>query len=83
MATARIIPSGINDADGYQLTRGTVVMVGGGELTGITKITLVGGVDDVWRATIECLVKVEEIDGVKVENITNLKSEAAEHRKAS
>lgn len=62
---ARIIP---NEASGDELSRtqGTKVMVGDQPLRGVTKITLVAGVDDVWRATIECMVQPTDIAALAV-----------------
>lgn len=51
---ARIIPAPPTDKDGISVTTGTRVMVGDVELTGVTKITLVADVNDVWKAQIEC-----------------------------
>ncbi len=41
-------------------THGTRVWVGGEELSGITGITLRADVDNVWRATLECIVEPPE-----------------------
>ena len=42
--------------DGPQVTRGTRVMVGDVALDHVTGLTLRADVNDVWRATIECIV---------------------------
>lgn len=44
------------DANGPILTKDTKVMVGDQLITGITKLTLVADVDNVWRAEIHCHV---------------------------
>ena len=50
----RIVPA-IQSDDQPTPTMGTKVFVGGQELAGITKIEMVCGLDDVWRAVIHCL----------------------------
>lgn len=48
-----------------QPTAGTRVrLVDGSELHGVTGITLRAGINDVWRADIECLVHVKGLDTV-------------------
>ena len=52
----RIVPVPVV-GDGPQRTQGTqVVMPGGAPVAGVTSITLVCAVNDVWRAQIECYV---------------------------
>lgn len=57
---AKIVPAPSDDGC-PQITQGTKVLVDGKELGGITKLTLVATPDDVWRATIECIVRVPEV----------------------
>lgn len=54
---AKIVPNIDGVRDVACLSRGTRVVVGDAELTGVTRIVLVADVDDIWRATIECHVE--------------------------
>lgn len=54
---AKIVPNFDGGHDVACITRGTRVVVGDAELAGVTRIVLVADVDEVWRATIECLVE--------------------------
>jgi hypothetical protein len=52
----RVTCDPVCDYNGPILTRNTKVMVGDQLITGITKLTLVADIDDVWRAEIHCNV---------------------------
>lgn len=59
-AIARIVPA-IHQDGGINATAGTKVMVGDQELYGVTRISIYGEPNDVWRACIECYVQPEAI----------------------
>lgn len=52
---AKIVPAPVV-GEGPHRTQGTKVMVGDQQLGGVTRIELVAGINDVWRATIHCMV---------------------------
>lgn len=59
---ARIVPP-VAGEHGATLTRGTNVILPSGErLNGVTRITLTADTDDVWRASIECVVEPPPIN---------------------
>lgn len=51
----RIVPA--QGGPGPQPTRGTQVWVGDTRINGVTGITLCADLNDVWRATVECVVE--------------------------
>jgi hypothetical protein len=51
---ARIVLPTPSTSCGLVKTQGTKVMIGDLPLPGVTKITLHGEANDIWRATIEC-----------------------------
>lgn len=59
---ATIVPPELGDGEWYAKTQGTkVVLEDGSVLSGVTKITLVAVTDDIWRAVIECNVKIQAV----------------------
>lgn len=46
------------------LANGTVVTVGGIEVSGITEINLTASVDDFWRAEIHCIANVDQVNAL-------------------
>jgi hypothetical protein len=56
----RVVPSEPGSL-GYQVTAGTKVFVGDTEINGVTKIELIGDINDLWRARISCLVQAPNI----------------------
>ncbi|WP_414486039.1 hypothetical protein [Stenotrophomonas maltophilia] len=67
MGIVTIIPPPVDDGSGLTRTQGTKVLVDGQELKGVTKVELVASVDDVWRARIECVAKVQVMPGMLLE----------------
>lgn len=62
MMLAKIVPAEQQTRDSPSPTRGTRVVLPSGEhLPGVTRIELVADVDDVWRATITCMVEPSPI----------------------
>lgn len=62
-----IVPSAPDTETGRSITHGTKVMLDGQELKGVTKIVITGEVNDVWRASIECMVNVSAMPGMLLE----------------
>jgi len=67
MGIVTIIPPPMDDRSGLTRTEGTKVLVDGQELKGVTKVELVAGVDDVWRARIECFAQMQVMPGMLLE----------------
>lgn len=67
MGIVTIIPPPVDDGSGLTRTHGTKVLVDGQELKGVTKVELVGSVDDVWRARIECFAQMQVMPGMLLE----------------
>jgi hypothetical protein len=62
-ALATVVPPHSEPGD-LTVTRGTKVLLpDGSELKGVTRIELVGAVNDVWRARISCMVNMQPIRG--------------------
>lgn len=67
MGIVTIIPPPMDDRSGLTRTQGTKVLVDGEELKGVTRVELFAGVDDVWRARIECVAQVQVMPGMLLE----------------
>ncbi|MEN5285765.1 hypothetical protein ABE494_07415 [Stenotrophomonas lactitubi] len=67
MGIVTIIPPPVDDRSGLTRTQGTKVLVNGEELKGVTRVELFAGVDDVWRARIECVAQVQVMPGMLLE----------------
>ena len=59
----RIVPPA-TDKNGITLTQGTQVLLGDVPLKNVTKIILTADVNDIWRAEIHCMVKMQPMDAM-------------------
>lgn len=71
MGIVTIVPPPVDERSGLTLTRGTKVLVDGEELKGVTRVELFAGIDDVWRARIECVAHVQVMPGMLMELVSH------------
>lgn len=62
-----IVPREPDSRHGFSATNGTKVLLDGQELKGVTKVVITGMPNDVWRASIECMVNVSAMPGILLE----------------